>query len=80
MNGPLALCAATAAKSFATNPKSPQVRGPPGMPRNSKPFTDGVSALPLVPEDGDHIRGITVGCTTERNNTQYLQRIQKKYQ
>lgn len=53
--------AATTAKSLATNPKSLQVRGPPGMPRNSKPFSGECSTLRLVPKDEEHITGSTVG-------------------
>ena len=44
-------------KSLAANPKSPQVHGPLGTPRNSKPLSAEGSALLLVPKDGDHTRG-----------------------
>lgn len=78
-------CAATTAKCLATNPKSPQVHGPPGMPRNSKPFSADGSAPLLVPKDEDHIRGSTAGCTTERGEKipctqrEYKRNINSKY-
>lgn len=43
--------AAATAKSLTTNPKSPRVREPPGMPRNFKHLSTEGSALLLVPKD-----------------------------
>lgn len=72
MNGPLARCNFFTShmlplqESLAqTNPTSPQVRGPPGMPRNSKPFSAKGSALPRVPKDEDHIWRSAVVRTAE---------------
>ncbi len=53
--------AATTAKSPTTNPKSPMVLGPQGMPRNSTPFPAEASAPLKVPKDEKLIRGSTVG-------------------
>lgn len=55
-------------QSLATNPKSPQVHGPPGMPRDTEAFVAVGKALLLVPKDGVHIKGSAGGWRTESKN------------